>query len=94
MGCYMNHQRLHQANSRKRENEMKSNAIGIFMMLLLVTASSAGAGEFENFSKDRQLQGLSAPVRCFFDAAAQNNRKALMACFAKEKIIDWQGKYR
>ena len=70
---------------------MKPNAMTVFIFSLLAVASSAGSGEFDDFSKDSQLQDLSAPVRCFFDAAAQNDRKALKACFAEDVAVNIAG---
>ena len=40
------------------------------ILLRLGIAATASAGEFEDFSKDGQLQDLYAAVRCFFDAVA------------------------
>jgi hypothetical protein len=70
---------------------MKPNKIPVFILIFLVVASFANAEDFDNFSKDSQLGDLSPPVRCFFDAAAQNNRKALMACFSDEVSVNIAG---
>ena len=70
---------------------MKSNIMSICIILFLTVAASADGGEFDDFSKDSQLQDLSAPVRCFFDAAAQNDRQALIACFADDVAVNIAG---
>ena len=57
----------------KNEAQKKS----IFIILFLLTASFANGEEFHDFGKDSQLEDLSSPIRCFFDAAAQNDGKAL-----------------
>jgi hypothetical protein len=37
------------------------------------SAAAASGGEFDDFSKDSQLQDLSVAVRCFFDG--KNSRQ-------------------
>jgi hypothetical protein len=51
----------------------------------------ANGEEFHNFDKDSQLEDLSPPSRCFFDAAAQNDRKALVTCFSDEVSVNIAG---
>jgi len=44
---------------------MKLNYIAALIILLLATALTANGDNFNDFSKDSQLQDVSAPVRCF-----------------------------
>jgi hypothetical protein len=52
---------------------------------------TAYGGGFDEFEKDSKLDSLSPPVRCFFDAAAQNNSKALAACFSDDVSVNIAG---
>ncbi len=70
---------------------MKLNYIAVLIILFLAPALNANGDNFDNFSKDSQLQDLSVPVRCFFDAAPQNDRKALKACFADDVSVSIAG---
>jgi hypothetical protein len=70
---------------------MKHKKISIFIILFLVAASFANGEEFHDFDKDSQLEDLSPPVRCFFEAAAQNDSKALVTCFSGEVSVNIAG---
>ena len=70
---------------------MKPNKISIILILLLCTASFAKGEDFDQFSKDSNLDELSAPVRCFFDAAARYDRDALVACFSDDVSVNIAG---
>jgi hypothetical protein len=61
------------------------------MIILLAIASFANGGNFEDFNKDSRLADLSPAVRCFFDAAAQNGRQALKACFTDDVAVNITG---
>lgn len=70
---------------------MNNRPIALFIIFFLAVAVSAGAENFDEFSQDSQLDDLSPPVRCIFDAAAQNDRKALVACFSDEVSVNIAG---
>ena len=70
---------------------MKQIKISASIFLVLLVVSIATAEEFQNFDKESRLQDLSPPVRCFFDAAAQNDGKALRACFSKDVSVNIAG---
>ena len=70
---------------------MKFNYVVTLIILLLITALTANGDNFDDFSKDSQLTDLSAPVRCFFDAAAQHDRTALVACMADDVAVNIAG---
>ncbi len=70
---------------------MKQIKISASIFLVLFVVSIATAEEFQNFDKESRLQDLSPPVRCFFDAAAQNDTKALRACFSKDVSVNIAG---
>jgi hypothetical protein len=74
---------------------VKYKKISIFIFIFLVgTFIAKGEPEkkdFHNFDKDSQLENLSPPIRCFFDAAAQNDSKALAACFSNEVSVNIAG---
>lgn len=77
---------------KKEVKKMKFNYIATLNILLLITALTANGDNFNDYSKDSQLQELSPPVRCFFDAAAQNDRTALMTCFADDVAVSGNAK--
>ena len=65
-------------------------------ILILFAAAFIAGGEtvkkdFQNFGKESRLEDLSAPVRCFFDAAALNDSKALVTCFSDEVTVNIAG---
>jgi hypothetical protein len=70
---------------------MKPNKISVLVLLFMVFPAFASADSFDDFSKDSQLDDLSSPVRCFFDAAAKNDHKALVACFSDEVSVNIAG---
>ncbi len=70
---------------------MRSIKVSALICLVLLVVSVATAEEFDDFDKDSQLQDLSPPLRCFFDAAAQNDSKALRACFSKDVYVNIAG---
>lgn len=70
---------------------MNNQPIALFIIFFLAVAVSAGAENFDEFSQDSQLDDLSPPVRCIFDLAAQNDRKALVACFSDEVSVNIAG---
>jgi hypothetical protein len=41
--------------------------ISAYIAIILVIASFANGGDFDDFSKDSRLADLSPAVRCFFD---------------------------
>jgi hypothetical protein len=57
---------------------MNPKIISALLLSVLCVVSIAMA---EDFEKNSHLQDLSAPVRCFFDAVAQNDSSTLMGCF-------------
>ena len=69
--------------------------ISTFMLILFVGAYIANGEpekkDFHHFGKDSQLEDLSSPVRCFFDAAAQNDSKSLVTCFSDEVTVNIAG---
>jgi len=65
-----------------------------FAMIILISffASFTAYGEdFETFDKDSRLDTLSDPVRCFFNAAAENDSRALGACFSDQVSVNIAG---
>ncbi len=70
---------------------MNSKIISAFILSVLFVVSIAMAEEFEDFDKNSQLQDLSPPERCVFDAAAQNDSSALMECFSKDVFVNIAG---
>jgi hypothetical protein len=60
---------------------MNPKIISALLLSVLFFVSIAMAEEFEDFEKNSHLQDLSAPVRCFFNAVAQNDGSTLMGCF-------------
>jgi hypothetical protein len=65
----------------------------MFILFVGVTLAGGGQGEedFQHLDKNSQLERLSSPVRCFFDAAAQNDRKAKVTCFSDEVTVNIAG---
>ena len=63
----------------------------ISLILILVLTTLAGADDFESFSKDSRLGILSPPVRCFFNAASENDSKALAKCFTENVSVNIAG---
>ena len=73
---------------------MKYKKISIFIFIFLVGAFIANGEQekkFQDFNKDSQLESLSPPIRCFFEAAAQNDSKAFVACFSDEVSVNIAG---
>jgi hypothetical protein len=70
---------------------MNSKIITIVTLIFLSIAFTANGDDFQDFDKDSNLHDLSGPVRCFFDAAAQNDREALMACFSNKVSVNIAG---
>ena len=70
---------------------MKNQRTVLFTILFMVVAAFANAESFDDFSKDSRLEDLSPPVRCFFEAAAQNDSKALKACFSDDVSVKIAG---
>lgn len=70
---------------------MAHKKIPILCLILFVGAFWANAEDFHAFDKDRRLDDLSPPIRCFFDAAAQNDSKALTGCFSTEVSVNIAG---
>lgn len=70
---------------------MKHRKISIFIILFLFSASFADGEEFHDFDKDSRIEDLSPPIRCFFDAAAQNDSKALLTCFSDKVFVNIAG---
>ena len=60
-------------------------------LFFLSVSIHAHGGEFEDFDKDSRLGDLSPPVRCFFDAAARNDARALATCFADDVAVNIAG---
>lgn len=60
-------------------------------LVFLALSIHAHGGQFDNFDKDSRLDDLSPPVRCFFDAAAQNDPRALATCFADDVAVNIAG---
>lgn len=64
----------------------------IVVGLILLAVSAAAHGEdFDGFDKVSKLDILSPPIRCFFEAAAENDREALAACFSDDVSVDIAG---
>ena len=62
------------------------------MILIFLSIAFIAYGEnFEDFDKYSKLDKLSRPVRCFFDAAAENDSKALGACFSEHVSVNIAG---
>jgi hypothetical protein len=61
------------------------------IVAVLFISFFAQAQDFNEFDKDSKLDDLSQPVRCFFDAAAQNDSKALAACFSDTVSVNIAG---
>ncbi|CAB1058609.1 hypothetical protein D1BOALGB6SA_3365 [Olavius sp. associated proteobacterium Delta 1] len=70
---------------------MNDKKIIVATLIFLTIALTAYGEEFHDFNKDSKLENLSRPVRCFFDAAAQNDSKALAACFSNEVTVNIAG---
>ena len=68
-----------------------SKMISVYIAIFLFIASFAYGGDFEDFSKDSRLVDLSPAVRCFFDAAARNDRQAIKACFTDDVSVNIAG---
>ena len=62
-----------------------------FVIAFLIISIHAYGGEFNDFDKDSRLDDLSHPVRCFFDAAARNDPRALATCFADDVTVNIAG---
>jgi hypothetical protein len=67
---------------------MKAKKCAMAILIFFVIAITAFGENFENFDKDSRLDILSRPVRCLFDAAADNDSKALGACFSDHVSVD------
>ena len=65
-------------------------AIWLALVFLGVSIHAYG-GEFDDFDNDSRLDDLSPPVRCFFDAAARNDARALATCFADDVAVNIAG---
>ena len=70
---------------------MKRKTISLLTILFIIVCSFAFGEDFDAFGKDSKLCDLSPPVRCFFDAAANNNSQALAACFSKDVSVNIAG---
>lgn len=70
---------------------MRHITVSFFIFLILLVFSIAMAEEFQDFGTDSQLRNLSPPVRCFFNAAAQNDNDAMKECFAEDVSVDIAG---
>ena len=70
---------------------MKDKKISIFIILFLFAASFANGEEFHDFDKDSRIEDLSTSIRCFFDAAAQNDSNALLTCFSDKVFVNIAG---
>lgn len=74
---------------------MGCKIISTLMLILFVgvniTIGGQGENDFHQFGKDSRLEDLSSPVRCFFDAAAQNDSKVLVTCFSDEVTVNIAG---
>jgi hypothetical protein len=68
-----------------------STCIFIFLAGAFIANGEEERKDFHNFGKDSQLEALSSPVRCFFEAAAQHDSKALVACFSDEVSVNIAG---
>ena len=62
---------------------MNDKKIIVATLIFLTIAIAAYGEEFHDFDKDSKLENLSRPVRCFFDAAAQNDSKSTGGMFIK-----------
>jgi hypothetical protein len=65
--------------------------IWIIILIFFFMTSLAIGENFSDFDKDSNLGDLSSSVRCFFDAAAQNDSRALAACFSKTVAVNIAG---
>ena len=70
---------------------MSAKSFAIVFLIFLAVAFAAHGGEFEDFDKDSKLDLLSHPVRCLFDAAAENDSKAFGVCFSDDVTVNIAG---
>ena len=70
---------------------MNDKIIIVGTLIFLSIAFTAFGEDLHDFDKDSKLDNLSGPVRCFFDAAAANDRQALVACFSNEVSVNIAG---
>ena len=74
---------------------MKYKKISILIFIVLVGAFTVSGEQekkdFHSFDIDSKLDYLSPPVRCFFDAAAQNDSEAIAACFSTDVSVNIAG---
>lgn len=63
----------------------------IVILVIFVFTSSAYGQSFEDFDKDNNLDMLSRPLRCFFEAAAENDSTAFGACFSDHVSVNIAG---
>ena len=70
---------------------MRNKIIWIINLIFVFIISFAGAENFDDFDKDSNLADLAAPVRCFFDAAAQYDSQALADCFNASVTVNIAG---
>ena len=62
----------------------------VFVLSFVIVLSAYGEN-FENFDKDSKLDLLSRPVRCLFNAAAENDSSAMGACFSDHVSVNIAG---
>ena len=70
---------------------MTTKIIWTISIIFVFSICIANADDFAVFDKDSNLDDLSAPVRCFFDAAAQYDSQALAACFQPSVYVNIAG---
>jgi len=70
---------------------MSAKNCAMIILISLFSSFTAYGEDFETFDKDSNLDILSRPVRCFFDAAAENDSRALGACFSDQVSVNIAG---
>ena len=70
---------------------MKAKLMWTVNIIFFFSICIADAEDFGDFDKDSNLADLSAPVRCFFDAAAKNDSQMLAACFKASVSVNIAG---
>ncbi len=68
-----------------------SLSILLFLLVPFIANGQQENKDFRDFDKDSRMDNLSAPVRCFFVAAAKNDSRALAACFSKAVSVNIAG---
>lgn len=58
---------------------------------LVLLSDWALASDFTSFDKDSRLESLSKPTRCFFDAVAKYDERALGNCFSADIRVNIAG---